>query len=242
MIKNTFILPGIVLLLGMMAAPAMAATIINGGGPAQDWGYAADLSSFPTTGNTINQTATEFTAASAAAITGANWWGLCGYATCTTDSTFTLTLYADNAGVIGAPTVLFTGTPTLNGSGTVSSGGNLDGTTEFSYSATFTSVALTTGTNYLLGISRTGGSVSDASDWFWETSGVANTLGVLTYDSSVPGWTAPAFDVINNENVAYNLTGTVSGGGGGNAPEPATFALMGLGLMGLGFAKRRRVA
>lgn len=42
--------------------------------------------------------------------------------------------------------------------------------------------------------------------------------------------------------VGYSGSGTSGGGGGGGTvPEPATLALLGLGILGLGFARRRRV-
>jgi hypothetical protein len=65
---------------------------------------------------------------------------------------------------------------------------------------------------------------------------MSNVFPVVAIDTSGPMWTLASTTAI----VSGNFSANPGGGGGGDLPEPAGMAILGVALTGLGWAKRRR--
>lgn len=204
--------------LATASLPASAAVIYNGGGPDQ-------LGQIYATG--AASVAMSFTLAPGAnVVTDAHWWGGCSPSTtCSSSPNFTLGIDADSGGLPGA-NIWFGNVGSANQTLT----GNLIGPPtapqwdEYSYSATFAPLTLTPGTTYWFTLRQ-----NDVASPTWgaETTSTAPVGSAsASYGNPNLSWTALP------ENLAFELTGAI--------PEPATWAMMLLGLVGLSFAGYRR--
>lgn len=102
----------------------------------------------------------------------------------------------------------------------------------YEYSVDVSPVSLTPGASYLLSIvndsTKSGG--GGYGDWFWSTSQIGSQIGDHFYRfNDGDSWATSNFEL------AFNLTGPSSQ----PVPEPSTFLLLGAGLAGLGFLRRR---
>ncbi len=205
-------------LLTLMALPVYATVIYDGGAPDQG-------------GQIYSQApaavAMNFTLASGSnVVTGANWWGGCyPSVTCGSAPVFQLSFYTDSS---GAPGTLL---DTYNvGAADQTATGALIGSgwDEYAYSASFAPLALTPGTQFWFSISET--AAEPSGTWGTETTSTAppgsqmDTIGIFSPTSWTP----------SPENLAFNLTSQA-----GSVPEPTTLLLLGLGLAGLSFVRRR---
>jgi hypothetical protein len=156
-------------------------------------------------------------------VSDANWWGGCyPDKSCGSSPNFVLSFYNDSVEGPGTLIASFN----VGGANQTATGNQIGGLfAEYSYSATFAPVTLTSGTQYWFGISGTTG----AGTFGVETTSTAPTGSQLfTYGIDTPGTWSPD----ESEHLAFQLTAGV--------PEPSTWAMMLIGFASLGFAFYRR--
>ena len=171
----------------------------------------------------------------ASTITDVHWWGGCYFGPTCPAGDFTLSFYTDNS---GAPGTLIGSAYSVGNANQTATGNTMptydpagDTFDEYSYSADLGPLVLSPSTPYWLVVSDNTGTAPVT--WGMETTSAANvptTDYQYCADAScqVLGWSAiPA--------LAFNLTNDRL-----SVPEPATLALLGAGLAGIGFMKRRK--
>jgi hypothetical protein len=160
--------------------------------------------------------ADDFRLTSAATITGASFYAL------SQGAVTSLTYYIYAAGLVGPGTQLATGA--AQGLTYAPTGSAYFGLTEalvsFNFASAFNAAANTT---YWLGL-NTGSTLS-----YWETA-AANTTSVAYQNNNGAGFNATPVQL--SFTLVSNATGAV--------PEPATWAMMILGMGAVGFAMRRK--
>jgi hypothetical protein len=158
--------------------------------------------------------------AGAATFNTVSWTGIYAYInTPQATDVFTIQLYTDNSGL--PTTTPFATFAVGNAVGRTDTGAIVLDSNVYRYTASIDSTSLTAGQMYWLSVFNDT-TIDTDDDWAW---GVSDGDGIA-YRTNTSG----AFS-----SSAGNMDFTLS-----NVPEPATFALIGLGLAGLTFTRKRR--
>ena len=166
----------------------------------------------------------------ATTITDIHWSGVYAFSnTPLPTDNFTIQFFADSGGL-----------PTVSPFLTISAGNLVNrtdtgntccgGFEQFSYTLFTSPIALTPGTTYWLSIFND--TTADTDDnWFWSDQILGSGVGFIAVrDDQTSPWFTPGSARLMD----FQLTNDVIG-----VPEPATLALLGIGLAGLGYSRRK---
>lgn len=216
-----------------LGSSAQADVIYDGGAPElrggarSDRGSPADLYYLSAMPFTLSPGMTE--------VTDAHWWGICAL-DCPAQGDFVITFYQDAAGLPGTEISSY-GVGSANQTATGNIVGDPRYTTypEYEYDATIAALSLAANTPYWVEISNNTEYALTGS-WFWETTATTSNLNAFYCGPGTSSmFCEPGQWGLANASLAFQLTGPT-------IPEPATVALLGIGLAGLGFSRRRKRA
>jgi len=222
--KSTY-LALVAVLLSPMAANA---DIIydNGGPDIPGASGTSDLDSI-SSGGIFQEVADDFTLASTTAIGGINWWGAYtpnnqsgavpdDFSIRVLDDLFALVADIN----VGSVSRFDTGLD------------NFLGLDVYGYEATFSPITLTSGQYWLSIVNNTVGD-GEGERWSWQsTAGITGSSARFRQSEGVPLTSADGWDNESANDYAFAVTAV---------PEPGTLALLGIGLFGMGLARRKKV-
>ncbi len=229
------VVPGAMALWVVSSVPATAGTLFDSSqllGNSYVTSEASWVSPFDTAASDI------FDVGTSISITGIEWWGLYTSTESPSSDLFSVTLTDDDSGnsFVG-------GAVSWSSSGKISEG-LLGGYTLYKYSIEFAEVVLPEAEYTLTIQNDTGAARNVGCSGFWDgTSFIDGGCGWNWVRGGGPGTSAPGDDngmfwdgsdwAESGSGMRFNLTAV---------PEPATIALLGLGLAGIGFraGKKRR--
>jgi hypothetical protein len=190
--------------------------VYNSGAPNQSTIWYGDTSN-----PAANWAAAEFTLSGGASVNQLGWWGGFTQANAASASdSFSMRIYSGAGGTVGS----LIATVNLGNAGEATTGSLIQSAPEYSYNASFASIALGSGT-YFLALQRGGGT----GIWGWETANAA-AQSLEAYQNSAGAW-----GYNTGVNLAFSLAGTLS-----PAPEASTSLMCALGLLVVALSARRR--
>jgi hypothetical protein len=223
--KNTY-LALVAVLLSPVGAQAGPIIYDNGGPDAPGGSGTSDLDSI-STGGIFQEIADDFTLATSATIGGVNWWGAYtpnNQSNAVPDD-FTIRVFDDLFALVASVNV---GSVSRSDTGL----DNFLGLDIYGYEATFSPLILTSGQYWLSVVNNTVGD-AEGERWSWQsTAGITGSLGRFRQSLGTPLTGADGWNDETAIDFAFAITAV---------PEPGTLALFGIGLLGMGLSRRKKV-